>query len=37
MRDLRNIFKTNPHFYEDDFFKLASQMYLFLTMIWGKF
>ena len=37
MRDLRNIFKTNPHFYEDDFFKLASQMYLFLTIIGEKY
>ncbi len=37
MRDLRNIFKTNPHFYEDNFFKLASQMYLFLTIIGEKY
>ena len=34
---IKNTFKTNPHLYEDDYFKLASQMFLFLLVSGEKY
>ena len=35
--ELKHYFRTNPHIYNDKYFQLASQMYLFLTILAEKF
>ena len=35
--ELKQYFRTNPHIYNDKYFQLASQMYLFLTILAEKF